>query len=189
MRRRRKVSEVTTAYATDAARRRLALTQTALLSALVAGAEVPEGFDRARVAVQSRALLAKRAGVVAKTAPELPEILGEGFRTAFLGYAMKRPLPADGYRRDALTFVEWLIGPDGRGDGPGRAQVPGAAARRALTAWWRERAGPAPLPPAGRVQTLGRAVARFTRSGTGRARSAFSRPGRGGPRIGRQPKG
>jgi uncharacterized protein len=175
------VSEVTTASTTDAARRRLALAQTALLSALVAGAEVPEGFDRARVAVQSRALLAKRAAVVAKVAPELPEILGGGFQSVFLGYSLGRPMPADGYRRDALAFVEWLIGPEGRGDGPGRAQVPDAATRRALTAWWRERAGPAPLPPAGRVRVLGCAVVRFMRSRTGGARSTF----KPGPKRGR----
>lgn len=61
---------------TDPARQRLALAETSLLSALVAGTPVPEGFDRRRLRVQSRALSVKRAGVVAKVAPELPEILG-----------------------------------------------------------------------------------------------------------------
>ncbi|WP_432430901.1 DUF692 domain-containing protein, partial [Streptomyces reticuliscabiei] len=51
------------------ARQRVALAQTALLSALVAGTPVPEGFDRVRLGVQSRALGAKRADVVAKVAP------------------------------------------------------------------------------------------------------------------------
>jgi hypothetical protein len=60
---------MTTPSSTDAARGRLACAQTALLSALVAGVPVPEGFDPARVAVQSRELLAKRAAVVAKVAP------------------------------------------------------------------------------------------------------------------------
>ncbi len=36
----------------------------------------PEGFDRGQLRVQSRALVAKRADVVARIAPELPEILG-----------------------------------------------------------------------------------------------------------------
>ncbi|MFJ2114277.1 DUF692 domain-containing protein, partial [Streptomyces sp. NPDC087850] len=61
---------------TGTARERLALSQAALLSALVAGGPVPEGFDPRRLRTQSRALTAKRAGVVAKVAPELPGILG-----------------------------------------------------------------------------------------------------------------
>ena len=65
------------AMGTETARQRLALGQTALLSALVAGTPVPEGFDSRRLGVQSRALAGKRAEVVAKVAPELPEILGE----------------------------------------------------------------------------------------------------------------
>src|SRR5690606_562173 len=60
--------------AAGAARQRLALAQTALLSALVAGTPAPEGFDRVRVGVQARALAAKRADVVAKVAPELPAL-------------------------------------------------------------------------------------------------------------------
>jgi uncharacterized protein (UPF0276 family) len=51
------------------ARQRLALAQTALLSALVAGTPAPEGFDRVRLGVQARALASKRADVVAKVAP------------------------------------------------------------------------------------------------------------------------
>ncbi|MFE7897728.1 DUF692 domain-containing protein [Streptomyces sp. NPDC057424] len=116
------------------ARQRLGLAQAALLSALVAGTPVPEGFDRARVGVQARALAAKRADVVAKVAPELPEILGEGYRTAFLGYAQTHPMTS-GYRRDALTFAEHLLSTGCPGD---------PRARRELREWWRERSGPAP---------------------------------------------
>ncbi|OEU92375.1 endonuclease, partial [Streptomyces abyssalis] len=62
----------TSGHGTAAARERLARAQADLLAALVAGAPAPEGFDSGRLAVQSRALAAKRADVVAKVAPELP---------------------------------------------------------------------------------------------------------------------
>ncbi|MGW7269993.1 DUF692 domain-containing protein [Streptomyces sp. NPDC054864] len=119
----------------DATRQRLALAQTALLSALVAGTPAPEGFDRARLAVQSRALTGKRADVVAKVAPELPEILGESFRADFFAYAQTRPM-SGGYRRDALDFAERLLL---------SGQPEDAEARGRLTRWWLERSGPAPL--------------------------------------------
>ncbi|MFD9729870.1 DUF692 domain-containing protein [Streptomyces sp. NPDC059072] len=124
----------------EAVRTRVGLGQAALLSALVAGTPVPEGFDRRRVRVQARALAAKRADVVAKVAPELREILGgaESYREAFLAYAKGRPM-AGGYRRDALDFAEHLLVRDLPAD---------PAARRRLTAWWRERAG---VRPTGRV--------------------------------------
>ncbi|MFE9111147.1 DUF692 domain-containing protein [Streptomyces collinus] len=118
----------------DGARQRLALAQAALLSALVAGTPVPEGFDRVRVGVQARALAAKRADVVAKVAPELPVILGDGYRTAFLGYAQTHPMTS-GYRRDALSFAEHLLSAGRPGD---------TGARRELREWWLERSGPAP---------------------------------------------
>ncbi|WP_432586395.1 DUF692 domain-containing protein [Streptomyces sp. HD1123-B1] len=121
--------------ALDAARQRLALAQTSLLSALVAGTPAPEGFDRRRLRVQSAALTAKRASVIAHVAPELPEILGDGFRPAFLAYADRRPMTG-GYRRDALSFAEHLLADDLPRD---------PAARRRLTQWWKERSGPAPL--------------------------------------------
>ncbi|MDQ0717006.1 uncharacterized protein (UPF0276 family) [Streptomyces luteogriseus] len=118
----------------DEARERLALAQAALLSALVAGTPVPEGFDRVRIGVQARALAAKRADVVAKVAPELPAILGDEYRTAFLGYTQTRPMTA-GYRRDALAFAEHLLSTGRPGD---------TRARRELREWWLERSGPAP---------------------------------------------
>ncbi|MGV9994784.1 DUF692 domain-containing protein [Streptomyces sp. NPDC003374] len=119
---------------TEPARLRLALAQTALLSALVAGTPAPEGFDRARLGVQARALAGKRADVVAKVAPELPGILGEGYRRAFLAYAQAHPMTG-GYRRDALDFVASVL----------LAGLPeSAGARRELRRWWLERSGPAP---------------------------------------------
>lgn len=116
-------------------RQRLALAQTALLSALVAGTPAPEGFDRARLAVQSRALSGKRADVVAKVAPELPVILGDGYRAQFVAYAQSRPM-SGGYRRDALDFAERLLL---------AGQPEDAEARGRLTRWWLDRSGPAPL--------------------------------------------
>jgi hypothetical protein len=119
---------------TDAARQRLALAQAALLSALVAGTPVPEGFDRVRLGVQARALAGKRADVVAKVAPELPGILGEEYRSAFLAYAHGHAMTG-GYRRDALDFAGHLL----LSGGPEDPQ-----ARRELREWWLERSGPVP---------------------------------------------
>ncbi|MFF1376194.1 DUF692 domain-containing protein [Streptomyces sp. NPDC058308] len=121
--------------ASPAARQRTALAQTALLSALVAGTPAPEGFDHTRLKVQSQALAAKRADVVAKVAPELPGILGAAYRAEFLAYARTRPMTG-GYRQDALHFAEHLLLAGRPGD---------AAARRRLSDWWLERSGPAPL--------------------------------------------
>ncbi|MFF8612949.1 DUF692 domain-containing protein [Streptomyces sp. NPDC015350] len=123
-----------TAAVADGVRDRLAGAQSALLRALVAGDPAPPGFDPHRLGVQSRALAAKRAGVVAKVAPELPEILGTGYRPAFLAYAESRPMSA-GYRRDALDFAESLLIAGRPADD---------AARRELTHWWQDRAAPRP---------------------------------------------
>ncbi|MEU2583687.1 DUF692 family multinuclear iron-containing protein [Streptomyces avermitilis] len=134
----------------EPARQRLALAQAALLSALVAGTPVPEGFDRVRLGVQARALAAKRADVVAKVAPELPEILAEAYRPAFLAYAPGHPMTG-GYRRDALDFAEYLL-LAGR---PEDAEV-----RRRLRDWWLERSGPTPPSrhPAARLARATRRV-------------------------------
>ncbi|MET9551577.1 DUF692 family multinuclear iron-containing protein [Streptomyces sp. NPDC006645] len=133
---------------TDPARQRLALAQASLLSALVAGTPAPEGFDSRRLGVQSRALAAKRSEVVAKVAPELPRILGDGYRAAFLAYAKSRPMRA-GYRRDALDFAEHLLIADLPED---------PAARRELTQWWRDRCGARPPSRAVRIARVARAV-------------------------------
>ncbi|MGX1027258.1 uncharacterized protein (UPF0276 family) [Streptomyces ambofaciens] len=121
--------------ADDAVRQRLGLAQAALLSALVAGTPVPEGFDRVRLGVQARALAGKRADVVAKVAPELPVILGARYRPAFLAYAQGCPMTG-GYRRDALDFVAHVLR-TARGE-----VTPGV--RRELRQWWLERSGPVP---------------------------------------------
>lgn len=133
---------------TPPARQHVALTQAALLSALVAGTPAPEGFDARRLRVQSHALAAKRADVVAKVAPELPGILGTGYRSAFLAYARNRPMHA-GHRRDALDFAEHLLA-------SGRPQDD--AARRRLTLWWRERSATRPPRRATRLVRVARAA-------------------------------
>ncbi|MEU1282490.1 DUF692 domain-containing protein [Streptomyces sp. NPDC005805] len=136
------------------ARERVGSAQAALLSALVAGTSAPDGFDPARLRVQSRALAAKRADVVAKVAPELPEILGTAYRPAFLRYAEGRPLRA-GYRRDALAFAEHLLA-------TGRPEDP--ATRHRLTLWWRDRVA-APEPPGRAARVVRAARARLVGAG------------------------
>ncbi|APS18508.1 endonuclease [Streptomyces sp. Tue 6075] len=131
-----------------ATRDRTAVAQTSLLSALVAGTPAPEGFDHRRLRVQSRALAAKRADVVAKVAPELPEILGDGYRSAFLAYAGSRPM-SGGYRRDALDFAEHVLIAGGPAD---------PAARRRLTYWWQDRSGSRPPRRTTRLVRAARAV-------------------------------
>ncbi|MFD7613528.1 DUF692 domain-containing protein [Streptomyces sp. NPDC059828] len=134
--------------ATEEARERLGLAQAALLSALVAGTPAPEGFDAQRLRVQSRALAAKRSDVVAKVAPELPQILGSGYRPAFVAYARNRPM-SSGYHRDALDFAEHLLI-------AGHPQDP--ATRRRLTHWWQDRAGARPPRRTTRIVRAARAA-------------------------------
>lgn len=119
---------------TDAARRRLARAQAELLAALVADGPAPAGFDRDRLRVQARALAAKRASVVARIAPELPRLLGDRYRPAYLAYARGRPL-ADGYRPDAMRFVAHLLETD---------HSLSRSERRRLRRWYRARSGEAP---------------------------------------------
>ncbi|MFF9376549.1 DUF692 domain-containing protein [Streptomyces griseoluteus] len=130
------------------ARQRVAVAQTAVLSALVARTPLPEGFDRKRMGVQARSLAAKRADVVAKVAPELPVILGAGYREAFLGYAHTRPMRG-GYRQDALEFAAHLLRTGSPAD---------ARARRRLREWWLDRAGPAPRTPGPAARLAGRVL-------------------------------
>ncbi|MEU7417668.1 DUF692 domain-containing protein [Streptomyces antibioticus] len=131
----------------DATRQRLGLAQAALLSALVAGTPAPEGFDRVRLGVQARSLAAKRADVVAKVAPELPEILGTGYRPAFLAYAQGHPMRG-GYRQDALDFAEHVL----LGGNPAEGR-----SRRELRRWWLDRSGPAPRSRS-RLARVGRSL-------------------------------
>ncbi|MFE0732739.1 DUF692 family multinuclear iron-containing protein [Streptomyces antibioticus] len=140
-------AQVDVPAAGDAARQRLGLAQAALLSALVAGTPAPEGFDRVRLGVQARSLAAKRADVVAKVAPELPGILGTGYRPAFVAYAQGHPMRG-GYRQDALDFAEHVL----LGGNPA-----GGRSRRELRRWWLDRSGPAPRSRS-RLARVGRAL-------------------------------
>lgn len=124
----------------DAARRRLAARQDALLSALTAGGPMPDGFDAGRLRIQRDALAAKRAGVLARVAPELPEILGDGYRPLVLAYIRSTPLTG-GYHRDATAFAEHLLAGD---------RLPDRATRRAVESWLGRRTG----RPAGRLARL-----------------------------------
>ncbi|CAL9566650.1 DUF692 domain-containing protein [Streptomyces sp. enrichment culture] len=134
--------------AAPGARERLGLAQTALLSALVAGTPAPEGFDGARLRLQTLALARKRAGVVAKLAPELPDLLGKEYRDVFAGYARTRPMTG-GYRHDALAFARYLLDSGLPGD---------VRARRRLYRWWAERSGPRPPGRAARLLHAARAA-------------------------------
>ncbi|GAA0947126.1 hypothetical protein [Pseudonocardia zijingensis] len=134
--------ETTETPALTAARERLARRQASLLSALVAGAPAPEGFDRARLRVQARALAAKRADVIAKIAPDLPRILGSRFREHYLVYAAAHPLTG-GYRQDALAFARHLLDAGAPAD------------RRELRRWWRRRSGHRPPALFRRARTAG----------------------------------
>jgi uncharacterized protein (UPF0276 family) len=118
------------------------------------GRPCPEGFDGTRLSVQARALAGKRADVVAKVAPELPEILAGAYRKAFVAYAHGHPMTG-GYRRDALDFAEHLL-LNGRLERPGRTAagerlVAGALGPRAAVA--------APGGPAGARHATGTAEA------------------------------
>lgn len=161
---RREGADVAVAVVGETTRQRLGLAQAALLSALVAGTPVPEGFDRVRIGVQARALAAKRAGVVAKVAPELPVLLGDGYRPAFLAYAQARPMRG-GYRQDALDFVEQVL-LDGT-PAEGRTQ-------RELRTWWLDRSGPAPRSGSrlARAARVGRVLIRRRPPGRTRPLSA-----------------
>jgi hypothetical protein len=117
----------------------LAARQAALVAALVAGDEVPEGIDPALVRATRAALLRKRAGEVAAAWPMLAAALGPRWTVEFGAWAAGRP-PAgalrDGWdfarslgtRLPALAAEELAVREAGRYFGLGRA--PGVTAIR-----------------------------------------------------------
>ncbi|MEU1732639.1 hypothetical protein [Streptosporangium sp. NPDC020145] len=127
----------------ERARQELGRAQAELVAALVAGGEVPEGFDAARLRVQEGALISKRRGTVARVRPDLVVLLGDGFAAHFDGYARGRPKPEGGSRADARDFAAWL------GERGLLPEPPGAAA------------------PVGRSGGLGRLLGRVLGRGSG----------------------
>ena len=88
------------------ARQRLAARQTALAAALVAGADIPDGFDERRVTIARSALLNKRAGEVAHAWPRLAASLGPRWRPHFREWAAGRP--PRGSLRDGFDLARGL---------------------------------------------------------------------------------
>lgn len=103
------------------------------MAALVAGGEVPEGFDAGRLRVQEAALISKRRGTVARLRPDLVALLGGGFVAEFDGYARGRPKPQGGSRADAADFAVWL---GERGLLPEPEPEPGRPARPRRGLWF-----------------------------------------------------
>src|SRR5262249_44037118 len=73
------------------ARARLAVQQEGLVAALVAGGDVPDGFDAVRVAAAARALRRKRAGEVARAWPMVAAAYGSGWTATFASWAADCP--------------------------------------------------------------------------------------------------
>jgi hypothetical protein len=82
--------------------------QAALIVALVAGGELPAGFDNARVSAARRALLRKRAGEVATVWPLLAASFGADWPERFVTWAQARP--PMGSLRDGWDFARALAG-------------------------------------------------------------------------------
>lgn len=131
-----------TPLAADPDRDELALRQTALLAALVAGGPVPEGFDRERVRAQTTSLAAKRRNGVARALPHLAAALGDRWPGTFMDWARTHPKPASGgSRADGHAFAEYLRL---RGELPeptvaGRTPRKQPGGVRRLRTWWRTR--------------------------------------------------
>jgi hypothetical protein len=128
----------------------LAHRQADLVAALVAGAPVPPGFDRALIRTAQQALLRKRAGEVARTWPLLAATAGDGWADEFARWATGRP--PHGSLRDGWDLARaWSAG--GRLAGPAARELAereatfsydGQREPRARLAWsrrWRLLAG------------------------------------------------
>lgn len=81
----------------------LAARQAALVTALVGGGELPDGFDHTRVAAARRALLVKRAGDVTKAWPLLATSVGDAWPECFITWAASHP--PRGAQRDGKDFI------------------------------------------------------------------------------------
>jgi hypothetical protein len=99
-------------------RAELARAQARLVAALVAGGELPAGFDAERVGVTRDALLAKRAGLAARAWPVLASQLGPQWMVAVR--ARLSGQPTGGGLRDGWDIARWLAA---RGELPPAAAV------------------------------------------------------------------
>ncbi|UGT40673.1 hypothetical protein LTV02_32525 [Nocardia yamanashiensis] len=88
---------------TESDRASLAAQQAALIRALVAGAEVPPGFDAGDVAATAHTLLHKRADEVARRFPLLAHQVGPDFIARYLEWAATRPKTST--VADAVAFA------------------------------------------------------------------------------------
>jgi len=91
----------------------LACQQAALVAALVAGADVPAGFDPDRVRATATALLRKRAGEVAAHWPVLAGSYGPLWIREYGRWARARP--TRGALRDGWDFARWSAASGGLG--------------------------------------------------------------------------
>jgi hypothetical protein len=91
-------------------RERLAEQQAELLKALLAGAEIPPGFDEDRIQAERIVLRNKRRWVTGFIRPDLRRELGARYAELFDAYAVTHPR-AEGVRahQDADAFGQWLI--------------------------------------------------------------------------------
>ncbi|RLK61644.1 hypothetical protein [Actinokineospora cianjurensis] len=88
----------------------VAAAQGALLRAVLAGADVPPGFDAEVVRVEAAALLGKRRRIVRDIDPETAGALGERFAELFADYARGNPRRSGSrFREDAAAFAEWAV--------------------------------------------------------------------------------
>ncbi|MFI7704454.1 hypothetical protein [Nonomuraea sp. NPDC049480] len=105
--------------------RRLAEAQARLVAALVAGGDIPDGFDQERMRAQAASLVAKRRGIVARIRPDTAVAAGADLAAEFAAYARSRSAPPPNYRTDADDFAAWLRE---------RGRMPDPPRRKAR--WW-----------------------------------------------------
>ncbi len=130
----------------------LAERQAALVAALVAGGELPPGFDERKVAVAREALVRKRAGEAAKHWPLLAASLGPQWTVVFGQFAAGRPTA--GALRDGWDLARRLarLTEAARAEAPYPGKVLALRRRVGATAEGDRPAGRAPPPGSINVQ-------------------------------------
>jgi hypothetical protein len=109
----------------DDERERLAADQSALIAALAARGEPPQGFDAARLEAAADSLAKKRSGAAARSWPGLAEGFGLNYQALFLEYVAIHTLPiVGGPLADARAFVRFQ---------ESRAELPDDVWRQAVT--------------------------------------------------------